>query len=72
MKKPKPATKEAPVLSALDLERQVSVPEAADFKGISTDTFKRHYGHIINRPSTRRCTVKIRDLLEARAAERTA
>jgi hypothetical protein len=63
-KKPKPATKEVPALSALELERQVSVPEAANLKGISEDTFKRHYSHLINRPSTRRCTVKLRDVLE--------
>ena len=65
MKKSKLVTEKAPALSALELERQVSVPEAANLKGISEDTFKRHYAHIINRPSTRRCTVKLRDLLEA-------
>jgi hypothetical protein len=52
-----------PELTALDLERHVSVPEAAALKGISEDTFKRHYPHLIRRPSPRRATVKLRDLL---------
>jgi hypothetical protein len=39
------------------------VPEAARIKGISPDTFKRHYSHLIRKPSPRRCTVKLRDLL---------
>jgi hypothetical protein len=52
-----------PSLSALELERQISVPEAAALKGISPDTFKRHYGAIIRHPSPRRSTVKLRDLL---------
>ena len=52
-----------PKLSALDLERHISVPEAARLKGISPDTFKRHYAHLIRKQSTRRSTVKLRDLL---------
>jgi hypothetical protein len=60
----KPSFKDAlPKLTALDLERHVSVPEAAKLKGISPDTFKRHFGHLIRRPSPRRSTVKLRDLL---------
>jgi hypothetical protein len=51
-------------LSPLDLERHVSVPEAARFKTISPDTFKRHFGHLIRKTSPRRNTVKVRDLLE--------
>jgi len=47
----------------IELERHVSVPEAARIKGISPDTFKRHYSHLIRKPSPRRCTVKLRDLL---------
>jgi hypothetical protein len=52
-----------PSLSALELERHISVPEAAALKGISPDTFKRHYRAIIRHPSPRRSTVKLRDLL---------
>jgi hypothetical protein len=47
----------------IELEKHVSVPEAAKIKGISPDTFKRHYSHLIRKPSPRRCTVKLRDLL---------
>jgi hypothetical protein len=52
-----------PKLTALDLERHVSVPVAAEIKGISLDTFKRHYAHLIRKTSPRRNTVKVRDLL---------
>jgi hypothetical protein len=57
------AAMKLPELTALDLERHVSVREAAAFKGISEDTFKRHYGHLIRKQSPRRNTVKLRDLL---------
>jgi hypothetical protein len=50
-------------LSPIELEKHVSVPEAARFLGISPDTFKRHYRHIIRKISPRRTVVKLRDLL---------
>ena len=53
-----------PELSALELEKNISVPEAAGIKGISPDTFKRHYSHLIRKQSPRRYTVKLRDLLQ--------
>ena len=40
-----------PELSALELEKHVSVPEAAEYKNISVDTFKRHYSHLIRAKS---------------------
>ena len=49
--------------SALELEKHVSVPEAAKIRGISPDTFKRHYAHLIRKVSPRRSTVKLRELL---------
>jgi len=52
-----------PELSALDLEKRVSVPKAAEILGISVDTFKRHYQHLIRKVSPRRENVKLRDLL---------
>jgi hypothetical protein len=52
-----------PTLTALDLERHISVKEAAEIKGISPDTFKRHYPHLIEKTSPRRNTVKLRKLL---------
>jgi hypothetical protein len=56
-----------PELSALELEKHVSVPEAAAIKGISPDTFKRHYSHLIHKQSPRRNTVKLRNLLSETA-----
>jgi hypothetical protein len=52
-----------PSLSALDLEKHISVKQAAEMKGVSRDTFKRHYAHLIRKVSPRRNTVKLRDLL---------
>jgi hypothetical protein len=54
-----------PSLTALDLERHISVKQAAEIKGVSQDTFKRHYPHLIRKASPRRNTVKLRDLLQA-------
>jgi hypothetical protein len=56
-----------PTLSALDLEKNISVREAAALKGVSYWTFKRHYSHLINKPSPNRETVKLRTLLEDEA-----
>jgi hypothetical protein len=52
-----------PALSELELERHITVPEAARYKGISPDTFKRHYAHLIRKASPRRNVVKLRDAL---------
>jgi hypothetical protein len=52
-----------PVLSALDLERHISVLEAAHIKGVSPDTFRRHFPHLIRKISPRRNAVRLRDLL---------
>jgi hypothetical protein len=57
-----------PSLTALDLERHISVKQAAEIKGVSQDTFKRHYPHLIRKVSPRRNTVKLRDLLSEETA----
>jgi hypothetical protein len=57
-----------PKLSALDLERHISVAEAARLKGVSVDTFQRHYASLIRKVSPRRNVVKLRDLLQGNAA----
>jgi len=62
------ATTKLPELSALDLEKHVSVPTAAEIKNVSVDTFKRHYSHLIRKVSPRRDAVKLRDLLTEHAA----
>jgi hypothetical protein len=56
-----------PQLSALDLEKNISVPEAAAIKGVSLWTFKRHFGHLIHKLSPGRKAVKLRRLLEDEA-----
>ena len=55
-----------PELTARELEMHVSVPEAAEIKGISVDTFKRRLKHLIRKASPRRDVVKLRDLLTDR------
>ena len=52
-------------LTAFELERHISIAQAAAQKGISPDTFRRHYGHPIRQASPRRQTVKVRELLAA-------
>lgn len=59
------AERRPPPFSELELESHIACDKAAKIKGISLDTFKRHYAHIIHHPSPRRCTVKLRDALEA-------
>jgi hypothetical protein len=50
-------------LSARELETIISVAEAAKLRGISRDTFIRHYPKLIRKLSTRRNGVKLRDAL---------
>jgi hypothetical protein len=57
-----------PELSALDLEKHLSVPEAAEYLNISVDTFRRHYQHKIRKISPRRAAVRLRDLLQEKTA----
>jgi hypothetical protein len=54
-----------PKLTALELERHVSLREAATIMGMSVDTFRRHYSHLIKKMSRRRDGVRLRDLLSS-------
>jgi hypothetical protein len=49
-----------------DLERKriISVPEAAEIKNVSADTFKRHYAHLIKKLSPRRRGVMLGDVID--------
>jgi hypothetical protein len=58
-------SEQLPELSALELESYKPVPEAARIKCVSEATFRRHYGHIIEKISPRRDGVKLRKLLTA-------
>jgi hypothetical protein len=49
--------------SARELETIIPVSEAAKLRGISRDTFIRHYPDLIRKLSTRRNGVKLRDAL---------
>jgi hypothetical protein len=44
--------------------RRISVREAARLKGISEDTFKRHFGHQIEKLTPRRNVVRLGDVLD--------
>lgn len=47
----------------LALRRKISVKEAAELNGISEDTFRRHYRHLIKEVSPRRGTVELGDAI---------
>ena len=59
----KPQSTDTSRLSAIELESRVSVPKAAAIKGISEDTFRRHYAHLIEQASPRRQVVKLKHVI---------
>ncbi len=65
MSKIQESTSGAPTLalSDVELESYITVPVAAKIKGVSPDTFKRHYRHLIHKLSPRRNGVKLRAAL---------
>jgi hypothetical protein len=50
--------------SWLELERRIPVSEAAHIKGISEDTFRRRYPHLIEQVSARRQAVKLKHVID--------
>jgi hypothetical protein len=44
--------------------RRISVQEAARLRGISEDTFRRHFGHLIEKITPRRNVVRLGDVLD--------
>jgi hypothetical protein len=56
----------------LQLERIVSVNEASALVGVSDDTFRRHFPHLIRKISARRVGVKLRDVLAIGSEAATA
>jgi hypothetical protein len=48
---------------ALEGERVLSLDEAAEIVGVSTDTLRRRYGHLILSLSPRRRGMRLRDVL---------
>jgi hypothetical protein len=49
--------------TVLDLERKISVKEAATLNNISEDTFHRRHKHLIKQVSPRRGVVRLGDAL---------
>ena len=47
----------------IELERMLTMPEVSELTGLSPDSIKRHYGHLIRRMSPRRVAIKLRDAL---------
>jgi hypothetical protein len=68
---PSPALKQSSTLAGLNLppellrKRHISVPQAAELKGVSEDTFRRHYGHLIKKVSPRRDACELGAVLDA-------
>lgn len=60
VRKPKVRPELPPDLMRL---RMISIREAAELRGISVDSFKRHYSHLIQQVSPRRLAVRVGDLL---------
>jgi hypothetical protein len=50
-------------LTALDLERIISIPEASKLTSLSDDTIERRFGHFIVQLSPRRRGMKLRNAL---------
>jgi hypothetical protein len=44
--------------------RRISVREAARLRGVSEDTFRRHFGHLIEKITPRRAVVRLGDVLD--------
>jgi hypothetical protein len=44
--------------------RRISVAQAAELKGVSVDTFRRHFSHLIEKTTPRRDTVRLGDVLD--------
>jgi hypothetical protein len=60
---PGAATRRYTLPVSLEGERIISLDEAAEIAGISTDTLRRRYGHLIIRISPRRRGIRLRDVL---------
>jgi hypothetical protein len=44
--------------------RRISIQQAARLKGISEDTFRRHFAHLIEKVTPRRTVVRLGDVLD--------
>jgi predicted transcriptional regulator of viral defense system len=61
---PQPTTRwHASATNAIALEKILTLDEVAELAGISKDSIRRHYSHLIRRLSPRRVGIKVRDAL---------
>jgi hypothetical protein len=63
MNVPAPTNRRIVLSPEAERRRIIPVKQAAELKGISEDTFKRHYRHLIRKLSTRRNGVVLADVL---------
>jgi hypothetical protein len=61
---PAPSNKRVELSPELERHKRISVPQAAELRNISADTFRRRYRHLIRQESPRRQTVKLGDVLD--------
>jgi hypothetical protein len=48
----------------LERQRRISVAQAAELRGISEDSFRRHFAHLIEKITPGRDTVRLGDALD--------
>jgi hypothetical protein len=58
--------------SWLELKKKVSVKRAAEIAGISEDSFRRHFAHLIRKITPRRDVVELGDALSIGGEKRGA
>jgi hypothetical protein len=59
-----PTIQEIKLTPEQEKRRRISVREAARLRGISEDTFRRHFGHLIEKITPRRLVVRLGDVLD--------
>jgi hypothetical protein len=58
-----------PLTPEQERRRLVPINQAAELLSISTDTFRRRFGHLIRTVSPRRCGVALGDVLDVASGE---
>jgi hypothetical protein len=60
---------DTPLPREIELERIVSLDDAAKISGISRDGLQRHYRHLIRQLSPRRIGMKLKDVIAIGSAQ---
>jgi hypothetical protein len=61
---PAPTNNRVTLAPELERRRLIPVPQAAELKNVSEDTFRRHYSHLIKQVSPRRQAVMLGDVTD--------